>query len=60
MKAKQSICKEISLTKLIECQKSDDTEFAHEAADDVLCELLESLGYGDIVVEYRNVPRWFA
>lgn len=52
--------KEEALAKLLECQKNNDTETAHADADDVLCELLETLGYGDVVVEYAKVHKWFA
>ena len=41
-------------------QQSHDTEMAHIDADDVLCELLKSLGYEDVVSEYQNVNKWFA
>lgn len=48
----------------IEClkheQKSGDTEIAHGNADDVLCDLLKSLGYGDVVKEYEKVSKWYA
>lgn len=52
--------KEEALTKLAECQKNDDTEIAHSDADDVLCALLDELGYGDVVAEYSKVDKWFA
>ena len=41
-------------------QENDDIEIAHSTADDVLCELLISLGYGDVVSEYERVGKWFA
>lgn len=37
-----------------------DTETAHINADHALCELLESLGYGDVVSEYRKISKWYA
>lgn len=52
--------KEEALNKLAECQKSDDTEIAHPDADDVLCALLDELGYGDVVAEYNKVSKWYA
>ena len=52
--------REEAMTKLAECQKNDDTEAAHAAADDVLCELLDELGYSDVVAEYHKVHKWFA
>ena len=41
-------------------QQSHDTEMAHIDADDVLCELLKSLGYEDVVSEYQKINKWFA
>jgi pantoate kinase len=55
-----TMIKEEAIAKLVECQKNDDTEIAHSDADDVLCELLNELGYGDVVAEYQKVFRWFA
>lgn len=52
--------KEDALAKLMECQKNNDTERAHEDADDVLCEFLNDLGYGDVVAEYQKVHKWFS
>jgi len=52
--------KEEALAKLAECQKNYDPEVAHADADDVLCTLLETLGYGDVVAEYAKVAKWFA
>jgi len=52
--------KEEALVKLVECQENDDTEMAHSDADDVLCALLDELGYGDVVAEYHKVSKWFA
>lgn len=52
--------KDEAIAKLAECQTHGDTEIAHEAADGVLCALLEELGCGDVVAEYRKLERWFA
>ena len=52
--------KEEALAELIACQQNDDTEIAHSDADDVLCALLDELGYGEVVVEYNKVSKWFA
>ena len=52
--------KEEAMAKLAECQKNDDTETAHSDADDVLCALLDELGYGDVVAEYNKVSKWFS
>lgn len=52
--------KETAIETLQMLQQSRDTEMAHIDADDVLCELLKSLGYEDVVSEYQNVNKWFA
>ena len=52
--------KETAIETLQRLQQSHDTEMAHIDADDVLCELLKSLGYEDVVSEYQNVNKWFA
>lgn len=41
-------------------QKNRDTENAHGDADDILCELLTTLGYEDVVAEWRKVKKWYA
>jgi len=48
------------ISELRSLQGSDDTEVAHCEADDLLCELLISLGYQDVVDEYYKVPKWYA
>ncbi len=37
-----------------------DTEAAHVRADIVLCDLLESLGYEDVVKAWDRVSKWYA
>jgi hypothetical protein len=37
-----------------------DPEVAHKEADVVLCQLLFTLGYGDVVAEYHRVYKWYA
>ena len=37
-----------------------DTEKAHVRADDVLCDVLEALGYIDLVKAYSKVEKWHA
>jgi len=41
-------------------QENFDPEIAHEKADQILCNLLVELGYGDIVIEYAKVQKWYA
>jgi hypothetical protein len=44
----------------IQVDKGQGTEQIHIDADQVLCDLLVSLGYGDVVAEYNKVEKWFA
>jgi hypothetical protein len=37
-----------------------DAEDQHSNADDVLCELLKSIGYDDVVKAWQDVPKWYA
>lgn len=37
-----------------------DTEMNHVRADDVLCDLLRSLGYGDVVDAWEDISKWYA
>ena len=52
--------REEALAQLAECQANGDTEVAHPEADSVLCKLLTTLGYDDVVAEYDKVDKWFA
>lgn len=49
-----------AITKLKELQKQWDPEKNHGIADDILCDLLRSLGYGDVVDEWDKVDKWYA
>ena len=37
-----------------------DIEMDHIRADDVLCEILKTLGYEDVVIEYDAINKWYA
>lgn len=39
---------------------TDDTEVAHGEADRILCKLLISLGYKDVVAAWEKVDKWYA
>lgn len=52
--------KDEALLKLHEAKNNPDTELAHCDADDVLCELLVELGYGDVVDAFHQVKKWYA
>lgn len=38
----------------------NDTETAHAYSDDVLCKLLQSLGYNEVVDLYNDIDKWYA
>ena len=38
----------------------NDAERAHVNSDNILCELLEKLGYKDVVEKYNEVSKWYA
>jgi hypothetical protein len=37
-----------------------DREHDHASADEALCDLLDALGYDDVVAEYRSIGKWYA
>lgn len=51
---------EEAILKLKELQLSGDPESSHYEADNVLCELLVSLGLEHIVKEYVKISKWYA
>lgn len=38
----------------------NDEEVCHVLADDLLCQILNDLGYNDIVEEFFKLPKWCA
>lgn len=54
--------REQALKELAECVKLShgDQEAAHSLGDEILCELLSSLGYDDIVNEWNKIKKWYA
>lgn len=51
---------EEAIDRLRALQGPTDPEIAHKLADDVLCEMLESLGCKHLVAEWRKVEKWYA
>lgn len=50
-----------AINALRSCQlNSGDPERAHKVADDLICGLLESLGFADVVAEWDKVEKWYA
>ena len=62
MKAKDKIKIEAIKLRMKELAeyKYPDKECAHGEADDLLCELLEILGYSDIVNNFEKLDKWYA
>lgn len=52
--------REKAIERLKAAERSGDIEAAHAAADDVLCDLLHALGYGDVVEAWERVEKWYA
>lgn len=49
-----------AIYKLKEIQSYTDTEIAHSLADGVLTELLDALGFEDVVHEWEQIHKWYA
>ena len=49
-----------ALIKLRKLQKNENIELAHYGADHVLCDLLETLGFKDVVQEYHKIKKWYS
>lgn len=41
-------------------ERHRDEEISHKEADELLCEALQSLGYGDGVEIFEDLPKWYA
>lgn len=52
--------KDKSLNELKRAEANFSTEQAHGDADQALCDLLEALGYHDVVEQYHKVSKWYA
>lgn len=49
-----------AMARLADCHKQPRVETSHAEADRVLCDLLRTLGYGEVVDEYRKLPKWYS
>lgn len=49
-----------AIDRLKEQQGSGDIEAAHIIADEIICQLLTSLGYEDVIAEYNKIDMWYA
>ena len=46
--------------KMEQLKNNRDYEVAHEKADDLMCEVLISLGYAEGVQAFREITKWYA
>lgn len=46
--------------KYLMMMKTIKDEFEHDEADNLLCDLLEELGYTELVDAYRKIPKWYS
>ena len=46
-----------AIRKLLDLQKNRDMEYAHLEADNILCELLDSLGYEEVVEAFHDIDK---
>lgn len=52
--------REAAIKKLRRLRGLTDQEAAHIHADNILRELLDTLGYEDVVAEFDNIAKWYA
>ena len=52
--------REEAIMTLRQCQSNSDIELAHVDADGVLTDLLNTLGYQDVVAEWEKIDKWYA
>ena len=60
LEAEGPMTRDKALIKLRKLQKNENSELAHCGADHVLCDLLETLGFKDVVQEYYKVEKWYS
>jgi len=41
-------------------EDSRDLEGSHIEADDILCDLLDQLGFNEVVEAFKKLPKWYA
>lgn len=49
-----------NINELDKLSRNGDTEAAHWLADKVLCNLLNELGFEDVVNAWEKIDRWYA
>lgn len=60
LEAESPMTRDKALIKLRKLQKNKKIEIAHYDADEVLCDLLETLGFKDVVREYHEIEKWYS
>lgn len=56
----RTLTRDEALKRLRGLASDRDRERAHVAADDVLCQLLLTLGYGDVVKAWIDIEKWYS
>jgi hypothetical protein len=51
---------EEAIAKIKAAKKTGDIELAHKKADEILCDLLATLGYEKVVEEFHAMEKWYA
>lgn len=49
-----------ALGQMVLQQKETDNEVAHSRADDILCDTLKALGFGELVKAFDEIDKWYA
>lgn len=58
--SKEKMTEKKALELLKSLHHEGDYEMAHSEADNILCDLLETLGYKDVVESWRKIGKWYA
>ena len=60
MEAMDEKIRKLYLARLKTIAEETDIEDAHIEADQILCDILDMLGYHDIVEAYNSIEKWYA
>ena len=60
LEAEGPMTRDKALIKLRKLQKNENIELAHCGADHVLCDLLGTLAFNDVVQEYHKIKKWYS
>ena len=45
---------------MLRAANTPDTELSHIRADELMCEILEELGYGEGIFVFRDMAKWYS